>query len=63
MEHKLEWISEEEGRIAFYEKGEPVLTAEIFITGEEATEFRYKMLCLMTKRQKATTYRKKSFRK
>lgn len=40
MEHKLEWISEEEGRIAFYENEEPVLTAEVFITGEEAAEFK-----------------------
>ncbi|MBQ7864535.1 MAG: GNAT family N-acetyltransferase [Lachnospiraceae bacterium] len=40
MEHKLEWLSEEEGRIAFYENGEPVLTAEVFITGEEAAEFK-----------------------
>ena len=40
MEHKLEWISEEEGRIAFYEKEEPVLTAEVFITGEDAAEFK-----------------------
>ena len=40
MEHKLEWLSEEEGRIAFYEKSEPVLTAEVFITGEEAAEIK-----------------------
>lgn len=40
MEHKLEWLSEEEGRIAFYENGVPVLTAEVFLTGEESAEIK-----------------------
>lgn len=40
MEHKVEWLSEEEGRIAFYEKNKLVLRAEFFLAGEEAAEFK-----------------------
>jgi len=40
MEHKLEWFSEEEGRIAFFENGEPVFAAELFLAGEGAAEFK-----------------------
>lgn len=40
MNHKLEWLSEEEGRIAFFEENEPFLTGEIFLTGEDAAEFK-----------------------
>ena len=40
MEHKVEWLSEEEGRIIFLEKDNPFLTAEFFLTGEEEAEFK-----------------------
>lgn len=52
MEHKLEWLSEEEGRIAFFENSEPVLTAEIFITGEEAAEFKIQDVVFVDKTTK-----------
>ena len=35
MEHKLEWLSEEEGRIVFSEEEKDFFTAEFFLTGEE----------------------------
>jgi ribosomal protein S18 acetylase RimI-like enzyme len=40
MEGKLEWLSQEEGRIVFLENGREVLTAEFFLTGEEEAEFK-----------------------
>lgn len=40
MEHKVEWLSEEEGRIAFLENGETVFAAELFLAGEKAVEFK-----------------------
>lgn len=40
MENKVEWLSEEEGCITFYEENREFLTARIFITGEEEAEFR-----------------------
>lgn len=40
MEHKLEWLSEEEGRITFFETAETFLAADFFLTGEEAAEFK-----------------------
>ena len=40
MEHKLEWLSGEEGCILFYENDALFLSAEIFVTGEEEAEFR-----------------------
>lgn len=40
MEHKLEWISEEEGRISFYNGKEFSLSAEIFVMSETEAEFR-----------------------
>lgn len=40
MDYKLEWLSEEEGRIVFFEKDNPFLTAEFFLTGEEEAEFK-----------------------
>lgn len=40
MEHKLEWLSGEEGRILFYRNDALFLGAEIFVTGEEEAEFR-----------------------
>ena len=40
MENKTEWLSEEEGRITFYDGNGVFLTACVFITGEEEAEFR-----------------------
>ena len=40
MEHKLEWLSEEEGRIIFLEEDKTFLIAEFFLTGEEEAEFK-----------------------
>ena len=40
MEHKLEWLSEEEGRVAFFEGDTPFFAAEIFLTGEEEAEIK-----------------------
>lgn len=40
MEHKLEWLSGEEGLISFFKEGTPFLKTEIFVTGEEEAEIR-----------------------
>lgn len=40
MEHKLEWLTEEEGTIVFSEAENPFLTAKFFVTGDEEAEFR-----------------------
>ena len=40
MKNRVEWLSEEEGRIFFYEKEMPFLTMEIFLTGEEEAELK-----------------------
>jgi len=40
MEKKAEWLSEEEGRITFYEGNRVFLTMQVFFTGEEEAEFR-----------------------
>lgn len=40
MEHQLNWINEEEGILTFSEGEQEVLTAQIFITGEEEAEFK-----------------------
>lgn len=40
MERKLEWLSDEEGRIIFFEEDKPFLTAEFFLTGEDEAEFK-----------------------
>lgn len=40
MENKLEWLSEEEGRITFFENGECFLKAEVFRFGDEEAEIR-----------------------
>jgi len=53
MEHKLEWLSEEEGRITFFEKGKPFCTAEVFLTGEEAAEFKIQDVVLEDKTTKS----------
>ena len=46
MEHKLEWLSEEEGRIAFFENSSPFLTVEFFLTGEDEAEFKIQDIVL-----------------
>lgn len=40
MEHKLEWLNEEEGSITFFEADRAFLKACFFVTGEEEAEFR-----------------------
>lgn len=40
MDHKLEWLSEEEGRIVFFEKAQPFFTADFFLTGGNEAEFK-----------------------
>lgn len=40
MEHKLEWLAEEEGRIVFSEKNNPFLTVNFYAVGEEEAEFQ-----------------------
>ena len=40
MEHKLEWLTKEEGRLVFLEKKVPFLTMKVFVMGEEAAEFQ-----------------------
>ena len=49
MEYKLEWLSEEEGRIIFLEEEKPFLTAEFFLTGEEEAEFKIHDMALKEK--------------
>ena len=46
MEHKLERISEEEGRIIFSEKEKDFFTAEFFLTGEDEAEFKIQNIIL-----------------
>jgi len=36
----LEWLSEDEGRIFFYDGEMPVLTMEVFLTGDEEAELK-----------------------
>ena len=38
MNAKLEWLSEEEGRIVFRKAGEHFMTMQLFFTGEEEAE-------------------------
>ena len=40
MDYKSEWLSEEEGRVVFFEEGKPFLMAEYFCTGEEEAEIK-----------------------
>ncbi len=40
MDYKLEWLTEQEGRIVFFEEENTFLAAQFFITGEEEAEFR-----------------------
>ncbi len=40
MESRLEWLSEEEGQISFYDEKKLFLTVQVFVTGEEEAEFR-----------------------
>lgn len=40
MEHKLEWLTDEEGRLVFSEENVPFLTMKVFITGEQEAEFQ-----------------------
>lgn len=40
MESRLEWLSEEEGCICFFEKDAPFLTVKVFVTGEEEAELQ-----------------------
>ncbi len=49
MDYKLEWLTEQEGRIVFSEEGMPFLTAQFFITGEEEAEFRLQDIVFLEK--------------
>ena len=40
MDYKLEWLSEEEGRITFFEKKAPFFMIDFFLTGENEAEFK-----------------------
>ena len=40
MENRIEWLSEEEGQVSFFDEKGPFLKSQIFITGEEEAEFR-----------------------
>ena len=40
MEQKLEWLSEEEGRITFFDKETPFLKVEFFLTGKDEAEIK-----------------------
>lgn len=46
MKHNLEWLTGEEGRIVFFEKNVPFLTACFYITGEEEAEFKLQDIVL-----------------
>jgi len=52
MESKLEWLSEDEGRITFYEDGERFLTAQVYRFGDEEAEIRLQDVVFLEKQQK-----------
>lgn len=52
MESKLEWLSEEEGRIAFYENGAPFLQAKVYRFGDEEAEIRLQDIVFLEKHAK-----------
>lgn len=54
MEHKLEWLTEEEGVITFYENGTTFLTVKAYVTGEEEAEFQLQDIVFPEKEVKNT---------
>lgn len=52
MEHTLEWLSEEEGKIVFFENGTPFLMVGIFLTGEDEAEIKLQDVVLDDKSTK-----------
>lgn len=49
MESKLEWLSEDEGRITFYEDGERFLAAQVYRFGREEAEIRLQDVVFLEK--------------
>ena len=52
MESRLEWLSEEEGRISFYDGKQLFLVVQVYVTGEEEAEFRIQDVVFLEKTQK-----------
>lgn len=52
MESRVEWLSEEEGKISFYENGKLFVTAQVYLTGEEEAEFRLQDIVLPEEKAK-----------
>lgn len=63
MENKLEWLSEEEGRITFYENGECFLRAEVFRFSEEEAEIRVQDVVFLEKSVKTDNISEKIIQK
>ena len=63
MEKKLEWLSEEEGRITFFEKGECFLRAEVFRLSDEEAEIRIQDVVFPEKHSKIDNLRENVIQK